>query len=153
MIDGGDPREPTRREPTRHEAIRARLSGEHRPQRRHNRSVGGQPIHTVQLVVGEPAQLGVLKGPRLVAVDNGREVDLEQGATVAQPHVAPDARADFYAYAQFLITFADQRLDLGLAGLHLAASELPLAGDLGRIRPFAREYAPTGDDRGADDHP
>src|SRR5205807_10153492 len=101
----------------------------------------------------EPAQLGMLEPLRARAVDERGEVDLQDRPTVRQRYVVADAYADLDLDPELLDALPDQRLDLGLPRLHLAAGKLPPAGDFRRISPGTGEYPAIFDNCRANDDP
>src|SRR4051812_25097208 len=84
----------------------------------------------VEFAGGEPAQLQVLQGLRLVTVQETGHIYPEDGTAVGHPHVAAEPGADLHPDAQLLGALADQRVGLGLPRLDLAAGELPAPGHL-----------------------
>jgi hypothetical protein len=92
----------------------------------------------------------VLLRDGLAAAELG-EVDPQQEPAAAGDQVAADTLADRNLDTEFFAAFADQRLGLGLVGFDLAAGELPLPRELGRVGAGGGEDAGSGADRGADD--
>jgi 4a-hydroxytetrahydrobiopterin dehydratase len=105
----------------------------------------------VQFVDGEPSQRTVLEGYRL-ALDHAREPDAEHSVLADRP-VTADPRAQHHVDAEFLATFADQGGFVGLAGVDLAARQLPSAGQRGWRRPLRGQQPIAVDDGRAYDDP
>src|SRR5215468_11282276 len=95
----------------------------------------------------------MLQPLRLRAVDELGEVHLQDRPAVRQWYVLPDPGADLHMDAELLDALPDQRLDLGLPGLDLAAGKLPSPGDLGRIGARTRQYPAVLDNCRTHDDP
>src|SRR4051812_33555032 len=106
----------------------------------------------MELTLGEPAQGPVLERPRL-SVGEGGPVGAQRAGTVDGPDVGRGRRADRDIDAELLAALAPQGLGLGLAGLDLAARELPPARERLRVGALRREDSRrvTTDDCGGDD--
>ncbi len=88
----------------------------------------------------------------LDVVEQAREVDPQDGRA-AQVEVGPDPGADLGAHPELLAQLAGERRDVVLAGIDLAAGELPQPGQLRRVGAAAGEHARrvVAQQRGTDD--
>lgn len=120
--------------------------------RGHDRYVGGEPVDGVELVDGQPAQLGVLQRLRPAVVEVC-PVGAQRAGASDRRHVVGGAWPDSHGNAELLADLAHERLRLGLAGLDFAARQLPAAGQLRRPGPPGGEQRRwiAGDDGGRND--
>lgn len=89
----------------------------------------------------------MLPGSRLDAVvRQGRRVDPQDGAHVWQRYVRSDPVTDANPDTQLLHALSNERVDLGLAGLHPPTGKLPLAGEVIGVAALLGEKTPGSND-------
>jgi len=112
-------------------------------------TVGRQPRHVVELSGGQPAQLVVVLERAWLALDERGNVHVqgEAGSDVGRAEQLTDGDPD----TQLLAALAGQGAGRGLAGLDLAAGELPAAGERGRCAAPGGQHPAVVHDRGPDD--
>lgn len=79
-------------------------------------------------------------------------IDAQQTRQTKGRQIVTDPPSDVHCHAQLLGAFPLQRSRFRLAGLDLAAGQLPLPGQLGRIAALGREHETAADDRRRHDY-
>ncbi len=124
-----------------------------RPERLHEADLAGQPVDVAELLRCQPAHRVVLGRHRL-ALDQPADVRAQQPPLGDRDRVG-QLLADLDGAAQLLGHLSRQRLLGRLPRLHLAAGQLPPAGEPFRRHPARGQQSPVPDDGGPHDgaHP